>query len=72
MIKFKLDRLMFEKDKMKVPYLNEVSGINKNTLYAIYNNSITRMDLSVLDRLCTALNCQPGDLLEHVPEEKEG
>ena len=69
MIRYRLDRLMFEKDKMKVPHLNEITGINKNTLYAIYNNSITRMDLSVLDRLCAALNCQPGDLLEYVPEE---
>ncbi len=70
MIRFKLDRLMFENGKMKVPYLNEITGINKNTLYAIYNNSITRMDLSVLDRLCTALDCQPGDLLEYVPHKK--
>ncbi|MEN6460810.1 MAG: helix-turn-helix transcriptional regulator [Syntrophomonas sp.] len=69
MIRFKLDRVMFEKDKMKVPHLNEMSGINKNTLYAIYNNTITRMDLSVLDRLCVALNCQPGDLLEYVPDQ---
>lgn len=70
MIRFKLDRIMFEKDKMKVPYLNEVSGINKNTLYAIYNNSITRMDLSVLDRLCKALDCQPGDLLEYLADKE--
>ena len=70
MIHFHLDRLMFEKDKMKVPYLNEITGVNKNTLYAIYNNSITRMDLSVLDRLCAALNCQPGDLLKYIPDDK--
>lgn len=68
MIKFKLDRLMFEMDKMKVPHLNKISGIKKNTLYAIYNNTITRMDISVLDRLCAALNCQPGDLLEYISE----
>lgn len=69
MIRFKLDRLMFEKDRMKVPQLQQLSAVNKNTLYAIYNNSITRIDLSVVDRLCAALTCQPGDLMEYVEEE---
>jgi len=66
MIKFKLDKLMFENNRMKVPELQELSGINKNTLYAMYKGTITRVDVSVIDRLCTALNCQPGDLLEHI------
>ncbi len=70
MIRFKLDTVMFQKNRMKVPQLQEISGVNKNTLYAIYNNTATRMDLSVLDRLCTALECQPGDILEFIPESK--
>lgn len=70
MIRFNLDTVMFQKNRMKVPQLQEISGVNKNTLYAIYNNTATRMDLSVLDRLCTALDCQPGDILEFVPENK--
>lgn len=69
MIKFTLDRLMFEKNRMKIPQLQELSSVNKNTLYAIYNNSATRVDLSVINRICAALNCQPGDLLEYVPDE---
>ena len=24
---------------------------------------------SIIDKLCDALDCQPGDFLEHVPEE---
>lgn len=70
MVKFKLDRLMFDNQRMKVPQLQEISGVNKNTLYAIYNNSASRVDLSVLARLCAALNCQPGDLLEYIPDKK--
>jgi putative transcriptional regulator len=69
MIKFNLDRLLFEKGNIKIPKLQEMSGVNKNTLYAIYNGSITRMDVSVIDRICAALNCQPGDLFEHVKKE---
>lgn len=29
------------------------------------------VDLSVLDRICTVLECQPSDLLRFVPEQPE-
>lgn len=63
MIKFNLDRLMFERGNMKVPELERVSGVNRNTLYGIYNNKVKRVDLSVLERICNALDCTPCDLL---------
>lgn len=34
------------------------------------NNKISRLDIDVLARLCTVLNCESGDLLEFVPPEK--
>jgi Predicted transcriptional regulator len=71
MIKFKLDEVMFKNGKMKVPQLQELSGINRTTLYAIYNNKYNRADFSVLNRLCIALECQPGDLLEYVPDKEK-
>lgn len=71
MIKFNLDRVLFENGNMKIPRLQEMSGVNKNTLYAIYNGSITRMDVSVIDRICAALNCQPGDLFEYIPDKEK-
>lgn len=70
MIKFTLDSVMFSKGRMKVTELQEKSGVNKNTLYSIYNNKSKRVDLSVLNRICAALDCQPGDLLEYIPEEE--
>lgn len=69
MVRFMLDRLMFERNHMKVPELQEKSGVNKNTLYAIYNNTCTRVDLSVINRICNALNCQPGDLIVYEPDK---
>nr|WP_279388753.1 helix-turn-helix transcriptional regulator [Hydrogenispora ethanolica] len=59
---------MFENNRMKVPELQEKSGVNKNTLYAIYNNTCTRVDLSVINRICNALHCQPGDLMVYEPD----
>jgi putative transcriptional regulator len=64
MIKFNLDRVMFEKGNIKVSKLQEISGVNKNTLYSMYKGDITRIDVSVIDRVCKALGCQPGDLFE--------
>jgi putative transcriptional regulator len=67
-IKFNLDKVMFERGRMKVPDLQEISSVNKNTLYALYNGNITRIDVSVIERICKALNCQPGDLIEYIPD----
>ncbi len=70
LIKITLDRIMFEK-KIKVPQLVEKSGLNKNTLYALQKNEVTRIDLNTLDALCIALDCDITDLLEYSPNKKE-
>ena len=54
---------MFEKNNMKVPELQELSGLNKNTLYSFYKGDMKRFDADTLNALCKALECQPGDLL---------
>lgn len=64
MIKITLDRVMFEK-KIKVPQLVEKSGLNKNTLYALQKNEVTRVDLKTLETLCNALDCEISDLIEY-------
>ena len=34
------------------------------------NNSIARLDIDVLARICTVLDCKIEDLLEFVPNEE--
>ncbi|MFJ7952210.1 helix-turn-helix domain-containing protein [Lysinibacillus sp. NPDC096418] len=70
MIKITLDRIMFEK-KIKVPQLVEKSGLNKNTLYALQKNEVTRIDLNTLDALCIALDCDITDIIEFTPNKKD-
>ena len=64
--------------RIKLHELLKVSGLSKNMLSLraemqrtqINNyckNQITRLDIDVLARLCTVLNCGIGDLLEFVP-----
>ena len=35
------------------------------------NNKAKAVRLTTLDAICRALDCQPGDLLEYVPDEEE-
>lgn len=65
--------------------LNELiqkSGISKNKLCQraemqrtqlnnYCNNSISRLDIDVLARICTVLQCEMGDLLKFIPPEDE-
>lgn len=61
--------------------LIEETGISKNKLSQraemqrtqlnhYCNNTVTRLDVDVLARLCTVLDCEIGDLLEFVPPEQ--
>lgn len=34
-------------------------------------NDITRLDVDVLARLCTVLDCEIGELLEFIPPQKD-
>ncbi|MGI9862888.1 helix-turn-helix transcriptional regulator [Moorella naiadis] len=44
------------------------TGLAKNTVLTLYHDRVKRVDYAVLDKLCSFLNCQPGDLLVYVPE----
>ena len=68
MIKFKLDELMFKNGKMKVPQLVELSGLNRNTLYALEKGDVKRIDVETLDKLCKAFDCKVEDIIEFIPD----
>ena len=49
--------------------LAERVGITPANLSILKNNKAKAVRFSTLDALCRALDCQPADLLEYVPEE---
>ncbi len=56
------------KEKRNIP-LTEVAGetgISYPTLLAWANNTVTRFDTPVIDRLCQYLSINPGDLFEYI------
>ena len=57
--------------KMTQKDLSEKTGIRPGTISALYHETIKRLEIEHLEKLCTALNCQPGDLFEYVPDKEE-
>ena len=54
---------------MKKTDLCTVAGISSPTLAKMSKNQ--PVDGKVLERICATLQCQPGDVIEYVPESKE-
>lgn len=68
MIVLRLDRVLADR-KMRSKELAELVGISEVNLSRIKCGRISAVRFSTLDALCRALDCQPGDLLEYVPDE---
>lgn len=58
------------KNKWTQKDLVQKTGIRPGTISALYHEDIKRLDINHLNKLCVALNCQPGDLLEYVPDQE--
>lgn len=68
MIKCYLSRILGDK-KLKVAEVARDTGINKNTLHRLYNETATRIDLEVVEQLCRYLEIEIGELFEIVDGE---
>lgn len=65
-VKINLARLIEEKGVSKNK-LSQRAEMQRTQINRYCNNTITRLDIDVLARLCTVLNCEIGDLLEFIP-----
>lgn len=63
-----LDVMMAKRKKGLTELAGEVD-ITLANLSILKNNKAKAVRLSTLNAICKALNCQPGDILEYVPEE---
>ncbi len=66
-IQVNLDMVLVKR-KMKLTELSERIGISVTNLSLLKTGRVKGMRFSTLDAICRELDCQPGDLLEHVPE----
>lgn len=56
------------KHKIKISELSRETGIHRNTLTALYQETAMRIDLDVIEKLCDYFECGVGELLEVVVE----
>ena len=66
-IKINLDRLMFDQ---RVSLTDLAAGVDLTlaNLSILKNNKARAVRFSTLEALCRELKCQPGDLLEYLPD----
>jgi len=68
-IKSRLAVILAERE-MKLSELEEKTGISLNNLSILKTGKAKAVRFSTLNEICKALNCQPGDLLQYIPDER--
>ena len=56
--------------KISLNELSEQVGVANVNLSKIKTGKVSAIRFSTLDAICRTLNCQPGDIIEYVPDEK--
>ncbi len=67
-IRVRLARLLGER-KLRAAELSRRTGINKNTVSALWNERSSRIGFDTLERLCRELDCHVGDILEYTSDK---
>lgn len=62
--------VMLAKRKMSVTELSERVGITMANISILKNGKAKAIKLDTLEKICQALQCQPGDILEFLPEKE--
>lgn len=69
MISYKpFQKMLIDKGLKKQQVITD-ADISNATMAKLNTNFY--VSLEIIDKLCSALNCQPGDLLEYVPVENK-
>jgi len=60
--------IMLVKKKMSLTDLSHKIGISMTNLSLLKKGKVKGMRFSTLESICRELDCQPGDLLEYIPD----
>lgn len=66
-IKVRIDELL-EKQKRSFYWLSKHSGVSYSTLWRLKKGKAMGINFVTLEKLCSALDCKPGDLLKLAAE----
>jgi len=62
--------VMLARRKMQSKQLAEIIGITEQNLSILKRGKAKAIRLTTLDKICQALDCQPGELLEYISEDE--
>lgn len=69
MIILRLDRMLAER-KISSKELAGRVGISQVNMSRIKTGKVSAIRFSTFDAICRALDCQPGDVLEYMPDDE--
>lgn len=70
-INFNKLMLLLEDKGVTTYYLRSNKIIGTETYYKLKSGEGS-IDTRTINKLCKLLNCQPGDIMEYIPDEKDG
>lgn len=70
MITIRLNELLKEKGRT-LYWLAKQSSVRYATVWNLSRGEVGRLNIDALDRICEALDCQPGDLLMRDTQSKK-
>jgi len=69
-LKFKL-KVQLAINDMSQKQLAEITGIRPPTISSICTGAVRQIPVTAIEKICQVLNCQPGDIMEYVPDDRE-
>jgi|TARA_B100001750_G_scaffold233005_1_gene232709 putative transcriptional regulator len=63
--------VMLAKRKMSLTELSKAVNLSLTNLSLLKNGNVRGIRYETLEKICIVLGCQPGDILEFRPDEKE-
>ncbi|MCI9368057.1 MAG: helix-turn-helix transcriptional regulator [Oscillospiraceae bacterium] len=63
--------VMMARRKMSLGELSQKVDVTMANLSILKNNKAKAVRFSTLEAICRALDCQPGDILEYVPDGED-
>ena len=63
--------VMMARRRMRSNVLARAIGITESNLSLLKSGKVRGIRFSTLEAICRALDCQPGDILEYRPEDRD-
>ncbi|HSE22681.1 MAG TPA: helix-turn-helix transcriptional regulator [Pyrinomonadaceae bacterium] len=70
MIEIRIDQLL-QKHGRTFYWLAKETGVSHTTLWRLKKRKALGINFDTLEKLCSALDCQPGDILEKTNQKRQ-